>query len=366
MEAANKLARQAAGQESERNWDEAAKLHRQASEAYRKVDDFEFDPVATLTISSLTNKHARWAEYCEREGERQQNSSDAGEPSSTTGGPPKDSRVAAADKVAPNSSTTDTAARGSSAQEEREFEDFWQYMQNWLANPAAFTRPTVPPSGRSVGNKELDASASTRSVMESFYFVGPNPEQSSSMYASAAATPKTMSPLQVLDEVDETSDAEQLPPQTNTVESLAPPAGVDKHSASMAALLAENQRLRDLVMHLRERVRTLESAAQENSMLKSSILNFREEFHRHANAVSLPRVHEQGPSPRRAMAPPATHAAATDAQVRQLESQLQVLQIENSKQKAQMAKYRDRWEKLKDSAKRKRQQQLQQQQQLHQ
>ncbi|KAJ2302279.1 hypothetical protein H4S02_010438 [Coemansia sp. RSA 2611] len=93
-------------------------------------------------------------------------------------------------------------------------------------------------------------------------------------------------------------------------------------------------------------------------MLKSSIFNFREEFHRHANAVSLPRFHESGPSSRRDHRLAADSAAST-AQIRQLEAEVQRLELENAKQKAQVTKYRERWERLKESAKRKRQQQEQ-------
>ncbi|KAJ1965351.1 hypothetical protein GGI12_000829 [Dipsacomyces acuminosporus] len=393
MEAANKLARRAADKESDHAWDEAAELHRQAAEAYRNITEFDFDPVATLTISSLSNKHARWAEFCERESKRKQSSdTDAREPTSDesmrskTSDSAKDATTAVADKDSPDNMATAVAAEAaaadnsSSAQDEREFEDFWQYMQNWLANPAAFTRPTVPSGSRGAGNSDLDAKASTHSVMESFYFVGPNPEQSSSIYAPAAATPKTTSPLQTLDEADEDGLDSQAGIAGTSVQEHASTAQSDgnnpaKPDVSTAALLEENQKLRELVMHLREQIRTLESAAYENSMLKSSILNFREEFHRHANVVSLPRIHEHAPTPRRTMAPHSplspliAEASASNAtvaanvQLQQLESRLQELQIENTKQKAQIARYRDRWEKLKDSAKKKRQQQLQQQQQ---
>ncbi|KAJ2339433.1 hypothetical protein GGF43_006647, partial [Coemansia sp. RSA 2618] len=230
----------------------------------------------------------RWAESCRREGDRHDRNESIGThelnslPGDSSGQPP-----AAARSPDANADTD----KGDGDKNEGEFEDFWQYMQNWLANPTAFTRPTVMP-----GSHGVEASPSTHGIMESFYLVGSNPDQSASIHTTAATTPKAASPLPVINE------DEELP---------ASPSGNDK-------LAIENQRLAKLAQHLNERIRTLESAAHENSMLKSSIFNFREEFHRHANVVSLPRFHEAGPSSRRE--PRATaDSAASDAQIRQLE-----------------------------------------------
>ncbi|KAJ1940102.1 hypothetical protein EC988_007129, partial [Linderina pennispora] len=151
-----------------------------------------------------------------------------------------------------------------------------------------------------------------------------NPDQTASVYASVAGSPKGMSPLPALAEDDE--EAESQPAAHSG--SQADPAHVLEVNK---ALLAENQKLRDIVGALQDRIALLESAAQENNMLKSSILNFREEFHKHANAVSLPRIHEHSPIARRMMA---THQSppAAEVQIRQLEAQLQSMQLENSKQ----------------------------------
>ncbi|KAJ2455865.1 hypothetical protein EV183_000481 [Coemansia sp. RSA 2336] len=325
MEEANKLARQAADLEEEQKWEEAANVHEQAAAAYKNVDMFSFDPVATMTLSSLTNRHMRWAESCRRESSRKDIKVAISERESSSNLDKKSEQPEPAKAL-----TSEKTAEKS----ERDFEDFWQYMQNWLADPAAFTRPSVMHGAYSGSNWNIEAAQTTPGVMESFYLVGSNPDQS---ITTAATTPKAASPLPVISEADELPEAQ--------------PGSGDK-------VALENQRLLKLVQHLNERIRTLESAAHENSMLKSSIFNFREEFHRHANAVSLSRFHDAGLGSR-----PESRAAASSAasniRIRQLELELERVQQENAKQKAQVAKYRERWERLKESAKRKRQQQEQ-------
>ncbi|KAJ2161490.1 hypothetical protein GGF46_001429 [Coemansia sp. RSA 552] len=324
MEQASKLARQAGNHESHQEWDKAAEAHEEAAAAYRAIDMFDFDPVATMTLSSLANRHARWAENCRRERDRPsgqgvEGASDSKAPVSRADILEKDGEWSR-DRPA-------LAADRQSERSEREFEDFWQYMQDWLANPAAFTRPSVTPGGRGAGSWNVEAPAAAHSIMESFYLVGLDPEQGTSMHPSTTATPKGASPLQRVDEADESQDAEI---------SAARDGDTPEPNRTNQALVAENQRLLKLVQHLNERIRTLESAAQENSMLKSSIFNFREEFHRHANAATLPRIHESGPGTRHGQGTPATDPSA-NAQARQLGAELQALQLENAKQEMLVA-----------------------------
>ncbi|KAJ2079034.1 hypothetical protein H4R24_004047 [Coemansia sp. RSA 988] len=360
MEQANKLARQAADFEGEQRWCDAALAHTKAAEAYRNIDTFAFDPVATLTLSSLSNRHMRWAESCRREDERRDNHGVA-KVHSGAKVPSHESDATQQDK----NGSEDVAGvlHGRNEGNDSEFEDFWQYMQSWLANPTAFTRPMIAHNSHNGGHWSAETAPSAHSIAESFYFVGSDPDQSASMYISAAATPKVHSPLQALEELDESGEAEaeaeaaSIKQATSVSDNKSDDVVSD---GSEMALTAENQRLMRLVQHLSERVRTLESAAQENSMLKSSIFNFREEFHRHANAVSLPWAHEGAPSPHRDRGAGDMSAPATmDMRVRQLEAELEKAHMENSRQKAHVTKYRERWERLKESAKRKRQQQEQ-------
>ncbi|KAJ2233128.1 hypothetical protein IWW45_004435 [Coemansia sp. RSA 485] len=391
MEEANRLSRKASEHESKREWAEAAKTYRQAAEAFRGIAAFDFDPVSVLSLTTLANKHVRWAEYCELEHERR---GAAGSPPATHS---DDSAQAASTRKLPYAAQAketekaaapsfSTRASGQKENEEREFENFWRYMQNWLSDPAAFTRPMLPQGRRGAFTPSADethgalrSSSPPRGIMESFYLVGPNPDQGTSVYASvsSAATPVAMTPLQALnevDEVDEADDRQQVEVQRATAaaenainempyqETARKPE--QKDGCDIEALKEENRNLHVLVRHLNEKIRTLESAAQENNMLKSSILNFREEFHRHANAVTMPRLYDQGTVFRRSQTPSASGTpAASEALVKQLQSQLEAMSLESAKQRAQVTKYRERWEKLKESAKRKRQ--LQEQHQQH-
>ncbi|KAJ2517537.1 hypothetical protein GGI11_001950 [Coemansia sp. RSA 2049] len=371
MEAANKLSRQASEYESNCVWDKAETKHREAANAYRSVVDFEFDPVATLTLTSLTNKHIRWAEYCKREKERQSELPESKVFAQTRQSSEIDSALV---EEAP----LDTAARND-GKEDHEFEEFWRYMQNWLANPTAFTGTgsSSAPSRRSGNITALgaDAGGTPRNVMESFYLVGANPDQSASIYGTVAASPRAASPLTTLNEADEDSpphessvviqDRHNMNPASTRAQVLSSGynsggqtnSEVSKERAN-EALRSENQRLQKLVLVMNERIRTLETAAQENTMLKSSIHSFREEFHRHAGMGAAPRISKNTPGLVRHGAPLYPSAnSSNDEYVRRLEQQIQVLQSENTKQKSQVTKYKERWERLKESAKRKRQQQ---------
>ncbi|KAJ2768061.1 hypothetical protein IWQ57_003694 [Coemansia nantahalensis] len=342
MEQASRRARQAADLEARQEWEAAAAAHAEAAELYRSIDTLSFDPVAVLTLTSLANRHVRWAESCRRETKRE----GLAYPNPRASVAPASSGDGDAGDAGPGGAQPGTPG-GRAKGDGPEFEDFWQYMQNWLANPAAFTRPTVTPSSHG-----MDVLSSAHGVMESFYLVGPDPEQSAIIQTTASTTQRPSSPRGQPDGAGQTEpEAAVGTPEHNQ----APLAPADGASAAVAdrvqsTLAAENRRLVRLAQTLSERVRTLESAAHENSMLKSSIFNFREEFQRHANAVTLPAIRE-------AEAETAAAASTAEERIRFLEEELQKAQQESAKQKAQVAKYRDRWERLKESAKRKRQQQ---------
>ncbi|KAJ2695501.1 hypothetical protein H4218_005210 [Coemansia sp. IMI 209128] len=297
-------------------------MHQRAASAYGNIKTFDYDPVASLTLSSLANKHRRWAEYCHQK--NNELGKDVQAQSNETRNPGGDSSMPGESQPVPGQSNDD----------ETEFEDFWQYMQRWLANSTAFTRPTLPSGNREAGARSaLGDQVAGPGIMESFYLVGANPEQSASIYGVPA--PKmAAAPLQVLDEVDESDEESQV----NKSPVVAGPSAGGAASGDadiISSLEAENKELRKQLILQSERIRVLESAAQENNMLKSSILNFREEFHRHANVATLPRILEQSASPRRIQTPPA--GAAVDSQVRQLELQMEVLQLENTKQVSTLA-----------------------------
>ncbi|KAJ3059530.1 hypothetical protein HDU98_004484 [Podochytrium sp. JEL0797] len=168
-------------------------------------------------------------------------------------------------------------------------------------------------------------------------------------------------------------------------------------SKSTEELQLENEQLRNTVDFLSKRLSLLEKADQENNMLKSSIIQFRQDVQRQAkrygvpSASSLsgstspggpflpfPRHFSTGDPPLRGRpinASPSSSgmlhsqgnlgdsggrskysdadAAAAIARVSALEEELQTTKSAHEKQIEELIKYKERWLKVKDSARRK-------------
>ncbi|KAI9495769.1 hypothetical protein BDB00DRAFT_192564 [Zychaea mexicana] len=136
---------------------------------------------------------------------------------------------------------------------------------------------------------------------------------------------------------------------------------------------AENEQLKKKIEQLVRRVHTLEKTAEESNMLKSSILQFRNDVQKQAKRI----MQSQDYSHMRASSSAALMAASSNtapyssymrpssgdlvARVKELEDENRQLRMQSEKQQALMNKYRERWEKLKESAKKRRAQQPDQQ-----
>ncbi|KAF8610702.1 hypothetical protein BDV93DRAFT_23771 [Ceratobasidium sp. AG-I] len=153
-----------------------------------------------------------------------------------------------------------------------------------------------------------------------------------------------------------------------------PPPRVQQLEVENAALKAE---LEKTVMRATLAERTLRQRAGQELALRESILSVRREAQRAMSATTAalrsPGFAGQPPSrtqtliatpsitsPSTILTPTPTPIPAVklpvvpSPRIAELEEEIRVLKAENEKQKAQMAKYRERWEKLKESAKRKR------------
>ncbi|KAG2219925.1 hypothetical protein INT45_010439 [Circinella minor] len=145
---------------------------------------------------------------------------------------------------------------------------------------------------------------------------------------------------------------------------------------------AENEQLKKQIEQLVKRVQTLEKTAEESNMLKSSILQFRNDVQKQAKRImqSHDYSHMRASSSAALMATsntntpsynPITNISSSSsyirpssdlaARVKELEEENRQLRIQSEKQQALMNKYRERWEKLKESAKKRRSQQPNQQ-----
>ncbi|CAG8765528.1 11153_t:CDS:2, partial [Acaulospora morrowiae] len=95
----------------------------------------------------------------------------------------------------------------------------------------------------------------------------------------------------------------------------------------------------------------------ENSMLRSSILQFKNDFQKQAKRIkasqemlrSIPVMKQTSPE-----SSTVSNVNILQKRIKELEEELRLMKTDNEKQKALVTKYRERWEKLKESAKKRR------------
>ncbi|KAI8330465.1 hypothetical protein BC941DRAFT_169825 [Chlamydoabsidia padenii] len=126
-------------------------------------------------------------------------------------------------------------------------------------------------------------------------------------------------------------------------------------------LQAENEQLKHRVEHLSRRVQSLEKAAEESSMLKSSILQFKHDVQRQAKRIMQTQDPMRSSSAALLGSINVTHPSRHPSSTAELVTRLKETEDENrrlkdqiDKQQVLMTKYRERWEKLKESAKKRR------------
>ncbi|KAI8878614.1 hypothetical protein K501DRAFT_29407 [Backusella circina FSU 941] len=131
-------------------------------------------------------------------------------------------------------------------------------------------------------------------------------------------------------------------------------------------LNVENEKLRQQIAQLTKKIKILERTAEESNMLKSSILQFRNDVHKQAKRI-MQSQHESSMRSS-AVALGSSHVPVHSSlrypivsggndlvtRLKDLEEENQQLKLQNEKQKVVMNKYRDRWESLKENAKKRR------------
>ncbi|GAN01806.1 conserved hypothetical protein [Mucor ambiguus] len=148
--------------------------------------------------------------------------------------------------------------------------------------------------------------------------------------------------------------------------------GVSASNATDGCKL-ENQKLRIELAHLKKRLKSLQTAAEENNMLKSSVLQFRDDVHKQAKRI-MQSHHESsmrasssliagggGPNPMNFGSRHSPLAAGNGngnhdltSRLRDLEEENKRLRLQNEKQKVLVDRYKERWEMLKANAKKRR------------
>ncbi|KAI8640944.1 hypothetical protein BD408DRAFT_419052 [Parasitella parasitica] len=128
----------------------------------------------------------------------------------------------------------------------------------------------------------------------------------------------------------------------------------------------ENERLQAQLTHLKKKLKQLQASAEENDMLKSSVLQFRDDVHKQAKRI-MQSHHESSMRSSSSLlagnhsmlhgsrySPLASGGGDLTSHLRDLEEENKQLRLQNEKQKMLVNRYKDRWEMLKANAKKRR------------
>ncbi|CDS12160.1 hypothetical protein LRAMOSA04355 [Lichtheimia ramosa] len=370
VNAGHAYASRAEDHEEREDWTKAAEAHSQAAEQFQKAVDYTQDAVASKTLQLLALDHLRKAKELERkvikiqkgrQASQQQHSSStthsmnehyssssssssnvsnssfdmgslrqalAGDRKRHHGG--RTTHGSSTPAIGGSYAVLPSDGRDEDSDEDADpFNKFWgvveQLMDN-LSNPVAFTsaplneydNPTpawTQQKSSTTANMDEDDDQLASKMMESYFFV-PDPQQNQN----------------------------------------------GSESSKLNDYAAENEQLRKRVNDLTHQVQALEKAAEERNALKSSIMQFRSDVKKQAKRIMQSHDYSamRASSSAALMTTSNTHngyirpSGDLVSRIRELEEENRQLKIQNEKQQALMNKYRERWEKLKESAKKRR------------
>ncbi|KAG9102977.1 hypothetical protein FRC06_000626 [Ceratobasidium sp. 370] len=363
------------------DYEGAAEEHLRAADTYLKAIDACEDPSVKHSLRLMHEDHlklSREAQRARQERTRREQEQPAADLAATvTMGQGIPRRMVDSTSSSEHTTIEDSYMMlgGRPGEHNEAFDQFWKTLEGMLENlsqPVAFaTAPLgVPAPG---GNDEQSAgddggSESDASSNDSFCIIDSDnsttpqtPKKATKQSTSAKSSPtNTRKPK-----------SKPAPDPSLARSVYPPPPRVQQLEAENAALRAELERatLRATITE-----RTLRQRAGQELALRESILSVRREAQRAMSATTAAlRSPGFGPPPSRTQTLIQSPSIASPAQIlpqpptpavklpdvpspriAELEEEVRQLKAENEKQKAQMAKYRDRWEKLKESAKRKR------------
>ncbi|KAH7340198.1 hypothetical protein B0J17DRAFT_650315 [Rhizoctonia solani] len=387
----------------------ASEEHLRAAESYLQAIDACEDPSAKHSLRLMHEDHlklSRDAQRAKQERTRQQQQQAQQQPSfsqstdlaATVTIDPLPRRMADSTSSVEHAIEDSYMMLGGRPGEHNEaFDQFWKTLEGMLVNlsePVAFA--TAPMAGNSSVNKEAvddedddgggesDASSNDSfCIIDSKDPIAPQTTKSAIFGSSASSSPTS----------SKKSKKSIIPNPSLARSAYPPPPRIQQLETENAALKTDLERA---IMRANTAERTLRQRAGQELALRESILSVRREAQRamSATTATLRTSSLAGPMPSRnqaliaspslaapispvvqvppiALAPapalvaptpvpavklpaiPAAPAVST-SRIAELEEEIRQLKAENEKQKAQMAKYRERWEKLKESAKRKR------------
>ncbi|OBZ83264.1 hypothetical protein A0J61_08686 [Choanephora cucurbitarum] len=137
-----------------------------------------------------------------------------------------------------------------------------------------------------------------------------------------------------------------------------PPTSKEAKPTRKESLREENRQLKTQLAFLKSRIQNLEKGSVDHSLLKSNIVQFKNDVHRQMQRAL--QSQENASMTRSATVSPLSrnirHVQPTTVKIvnriKELEEANRTLRSQNRKQDALMNKYRERWEKLKEGAKR--------------
>ncbi|KAM6501927.1 hypothetical protein JOM56_001904 [Amanita muscaria] len=351
----------------------AAEEHSKAAEAYLAAVERSNDESAKRTLRMLYNRHSKTGKDIQRKIDKlKQEGKDPNLPHKPErpASPPVRGIQPVGHQNTQNSATSSPPSRpmidtvdesfmllgGQRSEPGDAFNQFWNIMQGMLdtlSQPVAFaTVPLAvdgsksPPGAETPQPKKDDNNASDTEVEEHIFArlskrVGITREPSK-LRNNGALSSDEFEDVDDFSEDDE-SDSFYL-------------ISTEKDHTSASALKSENASLKTELETLQKRLATMERVIQlrkeQDMQLRDSIFQATREAQRVMGASMLaprPGVETGSPTP--------SLSSGREAQyihrIKELEEEARNMRVENDKNKAMITKYRERWEKLKESAKRK-------------
>lgn len=395
-------------------WLKAAEYHNKAAEQFEIALKDTTDPEATKTLRLLTSNHIRKANELNRKAQRLNNKSAVNQriqqmvgshnnKSSTNGGgvggssgggglrhalPEKSqhnglmvSRLANRSEYG-ESSHHRTSEIGESyallSNENQEDDPFNKFLEaveglvDQLFNPAvAFTSAPLDENDNPIpivyGPTQLKTEEESSGVSQQ--------RQSESTQTSTVKPANMMDSYYIVPSPDGSDDPVHYQHRVNKPAIVTSNNEADKSEGQVGKEKhrLENEKLRAQVLQLKKRIGVLEQTAQEGNLLKSSVLQFRNDVHKQAKRI-MQSHHESsmrssaaalmggghqsnsivGGSAARYPALAGGGGHDLISKLKELEAENKQLKSQHEKQSVLVNKYRERWEMLKENAKKRR------------
>lgn len=224
------------------------------------------------------------------------------------------------------------------------FNKFWDIVEGLvqkISNPVAFA--TVPLNG-AYSRATLDQNIVQPTLPIHYNTVDENIVDDSKVEELNAAM---MESFYIIPKDQRPNSRTVMPPQTSSSSTPSTPIPSDDKNSTktLEEYSIENKQLKAIIDKLSKRMLSYEKAAEENNMLKSSILQFKNDVQKQAKRIKVKQTSPESST---------VGNAHLQKRIKELEEENLVLKSEKDKQHEQIAKYKDRWEKLKESAKKKR------------